>query len=140
MFSFLIKGEVNDDAVRLKAFVDKALSKYASLSRAELEEVVVQDFPDEQHYLESHSVNVYPTELKDFGFMLDATGALGFHLTAMGHGKYAGFMLHASRDTMHCSWSDGLSYSATGGAKKLVEMMEKKFDISNTNKLLGRFR
>jgi hypothetical protein len=51
-------------------------------------------------------------------------------LAVTGSGRYAGFMLFASTDGLwRCSVSDGLAYSATGGAKKLAQLMEKKFGI-----------
>lgn len=142
MFGFLIKGEVNDDAVRLKALADQAMAKYMPMTREQLKEAVHRDFPADLHHIDDFSVNFVFPDLGEFLFMLDTGRGKDDDdrfLSVQGRGKYAGFMLHASRDNWHCSVSDGIAYRATGGAKKLVQLMESKFGILDMSKLLKRW-
>ncbi len=40
----------------------------------------------------------------------------------------------------HCSVSDGIAYRATGGARKLVKVLESKYDIRDISKIMKGFR
>jgi hypothetical protein len=139
MFGFLIKGEVNDDAVRLKTLTDQVFSSYMALDREKLNEAISRDFPGDLHHADNFSVNfIFPT-FGDFLFMLNiGSGKNSFDrfLSVQGRGKYAGFILSASRDTWTCSVKDGFQFRATGGAKKLAQLMEKKFSVMDMTNLM----
>lgn len=141
MFGFLIGSEVNDYAIQLKTFAEIAIKKYAGLSRQERTDAIRKDFP-KSHYIDSHQTNFVFDEIKEFQFSFDGSPVNkdSYCLTAFGHGKYAGFMLQIIDGKWHCSVSDGLAYRATGGAKKLAQIMEKKFDVRNTDKFLKQVR
>lgn len=143
VFGFLIKGEVNDDAVRLKQIVDQALNKYGHLDQLELEETLRRDFPSDHLFIGRDdatfvhpNIEYFPCHLMVEPKDADARWSLSVH----GRGKYAGFLLHASTRGWHCSVSDGIAYRATGGARKLARTMCKKFDVTDMDKLLKGFR
>lgn len=144
MFGFLISGEVNDDAVRLKTFVDMALNKYAYLEEySDLKSAVEANFDKRARHTDAQQVSfVYP-ELTEFQFCLDSSkfDKPMFPLNVIGRGKYSGFMLTViEAEKWNCSVSDGISYKATGGAKKLASIMEKKFDVLDMSKIINRYR
>tara|TARA_B100000745_G_scaffold299342_1_gene249958 strand:- start:703 stop:1140 length:438 start_codon:yes stop_codon:yes gene_type:complete len=141
MFGFLIGGEVNDYAVQLKTFADIAIKKYAHLSQQDRADAIKQDFPG-SGYVGSNQTNFVFDEIKEFQFSFDHSliGKNAYCLTAFGSGKYAGFMLQIIDGKWNCSVSDGLAYNATGGAKKLAEIMEKKFDVRNMDKFLKKMK
>lgn len=141
LFGFLIRGEVNDDAVRLKALVDQVVAKYMSLTHEELMEVVPRDFPAElYHAVENDDVmNFTFPDVKEFLFMLHTSEGNNNSLTAIGRGKYAGFTLYTSDSPWFCSVEDGITYRATGGAKMLAKLMAKKFGISDMTKILAGY-
>jgi hypothetical protein len=39
----------------------------------------------------------------------------------------------------HCSVSDGMAYSATAGAKKLAQLMDKKFGVRDMTKRIAEW-
>jgi hypothetical protein len=45
----------------------------------------------------------------------------------------------SAEDHWHCQVSDGTFRSATAGAKKLAQVMEKKFSVSDLTKLIGEW-
>ena len=143
MFGFLIGGMVNDDAVKLKTFIDMALNKFGALSTAELGAAIEKEFDKEHCHVDMHTVNFQFKELEDFLFAFDSFVEEGKPraLTAHGRGKFAGFMLQVvDGDKWLCSVSDGIAYRATGGAKKLVQVMQKKFGVQDFTKLMKGFR
>ena len=132
MFGFLINGEVNDEAVRLKAMTDHVLKKYFPLTCEKLTEVVILEFPGEQHYIDAHFINFVVPELAHFCFMTTigpSPDSIGKQLSVLGRGKFAGFVLFPTLDNWFCNVSDGIEYRATGGAKKLAKMMQKKYGV-----------
>lgn len=144
MFGFLITGEVNDDAVRLKTMTDLALSRYLPHTIDELRDLMAHDFTEKEYRIDFHD-NVTWTfpDLPMFQFTFDTrrfSGEIERGLTVIGMGKYAGFTLHATSKNWICSVSNGLTYRATGGARKLARLMVKKFDVSNTTWMLMRGR
>lgn len=142
MFGFLIGGVVNDDAVKLKTFTDMALNKYRALSTAELGAEIEKEFDEEHFHVGTHTVNFRFKELEYFLFMFESfmEEEKPRNLTVVGKGRYAGFMLQVvDGDKWFCSVSDGIAYRATGGAKKLVQVMEKKFGVQNFTKLMKGF-
>jgi hypothetical protein len=142
MFGFLIAGEVNDDAVKLKTFADIAISKYINLTRSDFEAAISKDFPSDRRYSDRHYISFRYPELREFLFSIDIPeqGELSHHLTAFGEGRYAGFMLQVNKAEWHCSVSNGISYNATGGAKKIAQIMENKFGVKNITRYLKRIR
>lgn len=141
MFGWLIKNEVNDDAVRLKTLADMAASKYCRLSFKDACVAVKGDFNDQQRYVDHNSCTFVFEDFPDFQFSLDhfpVDGALS--LSAHGRGKYAGCMLQTTDGgaNWHGSVSDGIAYRATGGAKKMMELLEKKFGVRDHGKMLAR--
>lgn len=142
MFGFLIKGEVNDDAVKLKTFAEMAVKKYANVSFNEAKKIVESDFMESARYIDSNQCNFYYEELPEFQFSLDrGLDEVPLTLSVFGKGKYAGFMLQAIKggDTWQCSTHDGIAYRATGGAKKLAQTMEKKFGFRDFSKLMRQY-
>lgn len=73
MFGGLIKGDVNDDAVRLKTLTDLAISKYLPLSRDELEVALKRDFPREMSSVDDFSANFTFQNAPEFTFRIDLT-------------------------------------------------------------------
>ncbi len=141
MFGFLIKGEVNDDAVKLKTFAEMAVKKYAHLSFDEAKKAVESDFDEGKRYIDEYHCTWIYDELPDFQFILSkGVGDEVFTLMANGRAKYAGFMLHVGDigEQWYASVQDGISYRATGGAKKLIQLMGNKFGVENMDKVLGQ--
>ncbi|QIG47939.1 hypothetical protein G5V57_09550 [Nordella sp. HKS 07] len=136
MFGFLIRSEVNDDAVRLKTLVDQAVSRYLSLSREELKTTIPQAFPESLHHIDHSGVNFIFPEFKEFLFMLKTGYDAHMSLSVLGRGKYAGFILSVGDKNWNCSVSDGIAYRATGGAKKLAQLMEKKFNVFDATRFM----
>jgi hypothetical protein len=139
MFGFLIAGEVNDDAVALKQLTDMAVNKYANLSKKELIAAVSHDFDEYHRHIDFNAVSFTFRELSEFRFSLDLLSAdrPPYALTVSGNAKYLGFMLSSPpKSKWACSWSHGIGYRATAGAKKLVKVMDRKFDILDTSKLM----
>ena len=142
MFGFLISGAVNDDAVKLKTFTDLALNKYGALSAAEQGGAIGREFDKEHCYVDAREVNFRFKELDDFLFSFTEPNEVGRprSLSATGKGRYMGFMLQViDGDNWQSSVSDGIAYKATGGAKKLQQVMEKKFGVRNFEKLMRGF-
>lgn len=143
MFGFLIKGEVNDEAVRLKAIADLAARKYCFLKFEQACAAIAIDFAERQRFIQHKVCGFQYPELLDFQFHLD--GALDpspIPLSIFGHGKYAGFLLQSSDGgaRWHASVEDGISYRATGGAKMLLKILEKRFGVRDLAKFLARFQ
>ncbi len=146
MFGFLIAGEVSDDAVRLKTFTDMVLNKYRNLPTNELGAAIQNDFDKDYCHIATDTVNFRFKEIEEFLFCfpfwferhVDAEVARA--LTVFGKGKYAGFVLHVAHGkNWHCSVNDGFTWRSTGGAKKLVQLMEKKFGIRDFTKFKKGF-
>jgi hypothetical protein len=132
VFGFLIGGEVNDEAVALTKLTDLAVNRYSALKREQLVEAIERDFDQDHRYIGASEINfVYP-ELEHFQFGFDQS----INLTVIGRGRYAGFMLNVIDSSRACSVSDGIAYRATGGAKKLVKVLVKKFGLTDTSELL----
>ncbi len=113
-----------------------AINKYASLTKEELVETLSRDFDEDHRYIDTNSVNFVFKELGEFRFDLDllSSDKPPYALTVSGNAKYLGFMLSASPESKWvCSSSNGINYRATGGAKRLVKVMNKKFDILDTS-------
>ena len=144
MFGFLINSVVNDDAVRLKTFVDLALYKYAKIQTYKnLQEKIEADFDENARYTDNHQVSFVFPAFVDFQFCFDSIklDKSIFPLNVIGRGKYAGFMLTVvDEKRWNSSVSDGIVYRATGGAKKLASVLEKKFSIGDMSKLINQFR
>ena len=143
MFGFLIRSEVNDDAVRLKMLVEQIVARYIPLNEGDLEKTIKADLPTQQYFRDRNYFTLLFPELDMFDFLLDTSRweqvsdrAISVH----GKGKYYGFVLFASTERWHCSVENGVAYRATGGAKKLAQVMEKKFNILNMSRLLNEFR
>jgi len=142
LFGFLIGGEVNDDAVALKKLTDMAINKYAALEYDQLVEAISHDFDEEHRYIDSSDINFVYKELEEFQFSIRKSySSEEFNdLSAFGLGKYAGVMLQVINGLdWHCSVSDGIAYSATGGAKKLVKVLESKYDIRDISDAMKGF-
>lgn len=137
MFGFIVKSEVNDDAVRLKMVIDRSLSKYGNLSADELKIRIEKDYPPPSSYIGDREINFTTPDADNFLFSFDLFRE-PFSFSAHGRGKYAGFMLIASDGRFSCSASDGLTYSATGGAKTLAKTMVKKYGALDIDKALKR--
>lgn len=143
MFGFLIKGEVNDDAVKLKTFAGMAVKNYMHFSFNEAKKAIESDFEDSKRSIGEHHCTWIYAELPDFQFILSkGVGDEVFTLMANGRAKYAGFTLYVGDGGKQWSASvqDEICYRATGGAKKLIQLMENKFGIENMSKMLGQFR
>lgn len=146
MFGFFIGGVVNDDAVKLKTFAGMALNKYGFLSTSELGIAIENEFDKKHCYVDKDKVNFQFKELEGFSFefhmMFESfvEERKSRSLMVHGFGKYAGFTLFAADGgNWHCSVTDGISYAATGGAKKLVQVMRKKFGIRDYTKFGALF-
>lgn len=137
-FSFLIGGIVNDDAVRLKTYCDLVVGRYLSLSVSDLHAAIGRDFPGERSYCDQKTTSFAFADLKHFRFSIDHWDQDNRPktLSVVGHGQYAGYMLQGFDGGT--SWaslvSDGIAYRATGGAKKLARVMEKKFSVRDNSK------
>lgn len=129
---------MNDDAVALKKLVDLTINKYGELEPTQLKEQIPNDFEDEYHHISSDYVGFVYKELKEFQFSFHQLNNEDSNndLMVEGRGKYAGFNLYARGSQWHSSARDGIAYRATGGAKKLVKVLEDKYDIQDMDKLL----
>jgi hypothetical protein len=142
-FGFLISGEVNDDAVKLKAFTELALNKYGSLPRSKLGKAIHEDFDKFACNTDRYTADFQFPEVEDFLFSFDRYDEEGLArtLTVHGSGKYAGFMLQVLRGNIwQCFIGDGVRTRATCGAAKMVEVMERKFGVRNFTKFMESFR
>ncbi len=129
-FSALIKNEVNDDAVKLKTLTDLAVAKYLPMSDEELKAVLPLDFPGDHYAIDFDTATFVFPDMSDFSFNLSETmGAKS--LVVLGTGRYAGFSLFVSDGARYCGARGTNATSATGGAKKLALLMEKKFGIQD---------
>jgi len=140
MFSFLIRSEVNDVAVQLKTLADVAAAKYCNVSFETACAAVAADFDERNRHIDMHACTFVYSDLPAFQFYFPKQSTcVVVTLSAIGHGRYAGFMLasHDAGKGWYASVQDGIAYRATGGAKALVKMMEKKFRVRNTNQVLG---
>jgi hypothetical protein len=134
---------VNDDAVKLKTLTDQAVAKYLCLPLDELRVALSRDFPGGLYNVERDLASFVFDGMDEFLFILHADAgkaASDRALSVQGRGKYYGFNWYIAPGGQHCSVSDGIFHKATGGAKKLVQVMKKKFGISDLSKLLNRFR
>lgn len=134
-FSTLIKDEVNDVAVKLKTLTDLAAAKYLPMSDEELKAALPRDFPVDHYQIGSDTAMFVFPDMSDFSFMLSTfTGSK--QLMINGRGKYTGITLFVHEGGVwHCSVEDGVVYSATGGAKKLAQVVQQKFGIKDMKSL-----
>ncbi len=141
MFGFLIKSEVNDDAVRLKTIVDDLVARYGKLHTNERPAALNRDFPGNVH-ADEYNVTIQIARLNYFSFTyaLSATPMDPDTIMVTGLGKYAGFMMFASPRAAHCEASDGILTRSTAGAKKLARTLDKKFGISDLTAEMQRYR
>jgi len=143
MFGFLIKREVNDDAVRLNTLSGLAAKRYCHLSFDDACHLVTADFDPKLRHIDKLGCTFDYPGLAHFQFHLDR-GLASTHLalSVFGEGKYFGFMLQTGDggQKWQASVEDGAAYRATGGAKVLIEVMEKKFGVRNFTKLFGHYR
>ena len=143
MFGFLISGEVNDDAVALKKLTDMAINKYADLHDKQLDEAISHNFDESHRSIEARNINFVFNELEDFLFSLDISPSESatHNLSIFGRGKYAGFLLQVGEGSnWQCSASDGAAYRATGGARKLVKVLIKKYGITDFSGYINAHR
>jgi hypothetical protein len=136
-FSAIVKNEVNDDAVKLMRLTDLAVTKYLSMSDEELMAVLPLDFPSEHYGFDLDAVTFVFPDMSDFYVTLsENTGSKSLCVT--GRRRYAGFTLFVPNDGYwHCSAREGITHSATGGAKSLAQLLEKKFGIRDISSALG---
>lgn len=141
MFGFLIKNEVNDDAVRLKTVVDDLVARYGDLPTADRPAALQRDLVDKVH-VDEHNVTFQVSRLDYFTFTyaLSATPMDPDTIMVTGLGKYAGFMMFASPRSAHCEASDGILKRSTAGATKLARTLDKKFGISDLTAEMQRYR
>jgi len=141
MFGWLFKNEVNDDAVRLKTLADIAASKYCRLSLEDACVAIKGDFSVQLRHTDRSSCLFVFKDLPDFFFNLHLNhlqpGTLD--LGAHGEGKYAGFLLqtHDGGARWSCLAS-GFKRKETDGAKKMAELLEKKFGIINFSESMAQ--
>lgn len=140
-FSALIKSEVNDDAVKLKTLTDLVVAKYLPMSGEQLKAALQRDFPPNNYDIGiSNNATFVFLDFQEFTFMLDVPETTANNLSVVGSGRYAGFMLCVSPDRhWHCSARDGLAYTATGGAKKLAQLMKEKFGVRDLTAVMAEF-
>lgn len=142
MFGFLIGSEVNDDAIALKKLVDISINKYSTMKFKDITKSISQNFNDECYSITFNSADFYFKELEEFSFsiMKSNNDASPHGLSVSGRGKYAGFMLQVSDESIwHCSALDRINFSVTGGSKKLVKILEKKYGIKDISALMKKY-
>lgn len=139
MFGFLIGREVNDDAVRLDSLVYRITKNYMQLVPSALIERVKQDFDVYHRGIGDDAVSIMFPESETFLFHIYTKGTFAGELQCLGQGKYAGFNLHWTPSRKTVNVMDSLSYRATGGAKKLADMMAKKFGYTDISKYTREF-
>lgn len=143
MFDWLIGSEVNDDAIRLMLFADITLKKYSELSFTDIAERISHEFPAESIFIDKNNANFIYPEIPDFQFSFDAhmlkegRCSLSIH----GRGRYAGLFLQTSDGGKEWigSAEDGIAIAATGGARKMIKVLEKKFGVCDMEKLMRGF-
>ncbi|MCL5668515.1 MAG: hypothetical protein M1392_00605 [Gammaproteobacteria bacterium] len=136
---FSVGGDVNDvAAVALKKLTDMVLKKYVALPHDQLTEAISRDFDARNRCIVTDYMHFVFAELPEFQFNLGSPIREDecHDLSVIGRGKYVGFMLQvANGSNWVCSANDGISYRATSGARKLVELMNKKYGISDFSDL-----
>ncbi|WP_265519480.1 hypothetical protein [Nitratireductor luteus] len=141
MFGFLIGKEINDDAVRLNMLCGNVKKHFMTLPKNALKEKLEKEFIDSNKSIRDDDASIVFDDLPSFIFNFYFSGPFEDQFQVIGRGKYAGFSLHWAGDSKNSSAQDGISYSATGGARKLAQVMAKKFgfiDISRTMNRLMR--
>jgi hypothetical protein len=74
-FSALIRGAVNDDAVKLKTLADLVVAKYLPMSGEQLKAALTRDFPRDNYDIGLNDVTFVFPDLPEFSFMVDAVEA-----------------------------------------------------------------
>ena len=132
LFYFFINNEVNEDAANLAAITELVFSRYCNLKYSKLEKALANDFLNCQVYIDKDGANFYYKKLPYFQFLLSMTPnkeKLPLFLSVLGKGKYAGFGLHVNDQHWSYSVKDAILFNATGGAKKLAKIMNKKYGV-----------
>jgi hypothetical protein len=135
--SGLIKSVVNDDAVKLKTVTDLVVAKYLPMSPEQLQTALATDFPD-HHDIDGSTMAFWFSDMPEISFMLLAVGDGANGLSVVGRDRYAGFRLFVSHELRwHCSVRDGIGYAATAGARKLAQLMERRFGVRDITRFLA---
>lgn len=142
MFGWLIRGEVNDDAVRLKTVAEMVAPKYCTHRFPEACAAVTADFPETHRHIDPFYCNFSFSQLEAFNFSIDrGTGESPLALNVLGRGKYHGFMLQ-TMDGGSEWWASLTSsdyFPATGGARTMKDTFVRKLNARDMDKLLSEF-
>lgn len=123
--------------------MEQSVNKYAKLSFAEAKHAVERDFEEKARYVDRSQCNFIYAEFPEFTFsLMQMLDGEPLALVAHGSGKYAGFLLNSANvgKGWHCSVMDGIAYRATGGAKKMADVMAKKYGVTDTTRLFKKYR
>jgi len=132
MFDFLIRGEINDDAVRVMTLMQLAMTKYGTAARDELTAQIRSDFESTHCDADSYRVTFCYKELEEFLFSFDIADPSDRErtLSACGRGKYTGINIYAgSKNDWFCTVEGGIGFHPTRGAKVLAKALAKKYGI-----------
>jgi hypothetical protein len=119
--------EVSDVAATLTKLTDMVVKKYVSLPHNQLAQAISHDFNGKSCHIDAHGVSFVFAELPDFQFNLLTADSSRYGFWVAGRRQYAGFLLDVNGSDWDCSANDGISYRATVEAKKLAEVMGKKY-------------
>lgn len=122
--------EVSDVAATLTKLTDMVVKKYMSLSYDQLAQAISHDFNDRSRHIDAQRISFVFAELPDFQFNFLATDSSRYDFWVAGCRRYTGFMLFmldVNGTDWGCSTNDGISYQATIEAKKLADVMGKKY-------------
>lgn len=131
MTSLSVGGEVNDVAATLTKLTDMAVKRYVALPHDQLAEAISHDFNGSDYCIGAHDISFVFAELPDFQFNLTTDNSC-HNLWVAGRRQYTGFMLFmldANGSDWGCSTNDGVSYRASIEAKKLAEVMGRKYGV-----------
>lgn len=136
MLGFLIGKEVNDDAIRLNLICDYIKYRLMPLSRDEMWNKIERDFDDAHRHTGKDGITIVFKEMPLFTihFYFDKQHSHLFQI--VGRARYAGFVLHWRNDFKDCSAADGIGQAATGGARKLAQIMQKKFGFRDISRFM----
>lgn len=95
-------------------------------------------FEEKNKNLGDDGATVVFEELPSFLFNFRFRSPLEDQFQVIGRGKYAGFSLHWQENSKNASARDGISYSATGGARKLAQVMAKKYGFTDISRIVDR--
>ena len=134
MFDFLIRGEVSDDAVRVRTLMQLALNKYGTAAQDELTAQIRSDFEITHCDADRYRVTFCYKELEEFLFSFDVSRSSDAErtLSASGRGKYAGIGIYANtKGDWFCTVERGVSFQPTRAAKVLAKTLAKKYGVSD---------